>query len=54
MLDYGIKCTCCDFTNIFKYLSENRGTKVREMVLGSFRKGNGTPLIIQGKMGNLA
>ena len=24
MLHYGIKCTCCAFTNIFPYLSENR------------------------------
>ena len=42
MLDYGIKCTCRDFTNIiFMSVFEwQYDPKLREMVLPLFRKQN--------------
>ena len=39
MLDYNIKCTCYDFTNIFRYLSNNNAQIERNGTC-SFRKCN--------------
>ena len=50
-LYYGIKCTCCAFTDILQYLSKDRAQIWEKWYL--ILSGNRTPLRTQEKMGNL-